>query len=101
MLFRRPRGTSENRIALANQTIEGDLLMVRWHYSRGIGKSRVFFASIDYRTIFVAQNRVKRDVDDGVRTLIRVLKVLKEKQVSVQIGSPIRQSDLLRNPPVE
>ena len=30
----------------------------------------------------MAQNRVKRDVD-GVRTLIRVLKVLKEKQVSV------------------
>ena len=28
-------------------------------------------------------DRVKRDVDDGVRTLIRVLKVLKEKQVSV------------------
>ena len=36
-----------------------------------------------------------------VRTLIRVLKVLKEKQVSVQSGSPVRQSDLLRNPPVE
>ena len=62
VLFRRPRGTSENRIALANRTIEGDLLMVRCHYSRGSGKWRVFFASIDYRTIFVAQNRVKRDV---------------------------------------
>ena len=37
VLFRRPRGTSENRIALANRTIEGDLLMVRWHYSRGSG----------------------------------------------------------------
>ena len=46
-------------------------------------------------------NRVKRDVDDGVRTLIRVLKVLKEKQVSVKSGTGIRQSDLLRNPPVE
>ena len=38
VLFRRPRGTSENRIALANRTIDGDLLMVRWHYSRGMGK---------------------------------------------------------------
>ena len=60
-----------------------------------------FFASIDYRTIFVAQNRVKLSVVwMDVRTLI-ILKVLKEKQVSVQSGSPIRQSDLLRNPPVE
>ena len=38
VLFRRPRGTSENRIALANRTIDCDLLMVRWHYSRGSGK---------------------------------------------------------------
>ena len=29
VLFRRPRSTSENRIALTNRTIEGDLLMVR------------------------------------------------------------------------
>ena len=34
----RTRSTSENRIALANRTIEGDLLMVRWYYSRGLGK---------------------------------------------------------------
>ena len=61
----------------------------------------LFFASIDYMTVFVDQNRIKRDVCVDVRTLIRVLKVLKEKQVSVQSGSPIRQSDLLRNPPVE
>ena len=38
VLFRRPRSGSENRIALANRTIDGDLLMVRWHYSRGSGK---------------------------------------------------------------
>ena len=101
VLFRRPRGTSENRIALANRTIDGDLLMVRCHYSRGSGKWRVFFASIDYNTIFVAQNRVKRDVCLFVRTLIIFKSFKKEKQVSVQSGSPIRQSDLLRNPPVE
>ena len=79
VLFRRPRGTSENRIALANRTIEGDLLMVRWHYSRGLGKWRVFFASIENNTIFVAQNRVKRDVCVDVRTLLffKVFKLLK------------------------
>ena len=46
----------------------------------------MFFShpSTTNRTIFVAQNRVKLDVVDvDVRTLIRVLKVLKEKQVSV------------------
>ena len=36
VLFRRPRGTSENRIALANRTIDGDLFRVRRLYSRGI-----------------------------------------------------------------
>ena len=36
-----------------------------------------------------------------VRTLIIFKSFKKEKQVSVQSGSPIRQSDLLRNPPVE
>ena len=77
VLFRRPRSRSENRIALANRTIDGDLLMVRWHYSRGSGKWCVFFASIDYNTIFVAQNELRTSSVDDVRTLIRALKVLK------------------------
>ncbi len=38
VLFRRPRSGSENRIVVANRAIDGDLLMVRWHYSRGSGK---------------------------------------------------------------
>ena len=70
VLFRRPRGTSENRITLANRTIEGDLLMVRCHYSRGTGKWRHSFASLDYRTIFVAQNRIKSSCGWWCRNLI-------------------------------
>ncbi len=60
---------------------------------------RIHRVQYDFRGPKRAQNFVC--VDDDVRTLIRALKVLKEKQVSVQSGCPIRQSELLRNPPVE
>ena len=97
VLFRRPRSTSENRIALANRTIEGDLLMVRWHYSRGSGKWRVFFASIEYNTIFVVQNRVKiRVCVDGCSHFIifKSFKTFKSLRF-------VWWRMLLRNPPVE
>ena len=60
--------------------------MVRWQYSRGLWKWRAFFASIEYNTIFVAQNELRTSLCGCSSALYYFLKFFKLLKAGMRLS---------------